>query len=268
MCSFIFLCLFFASFSYAADLITEKEIVIIIPSFNNIQWYQQNLDSVIEQHYSNWSAIYIDDCSPDGTGEVVKSYIHEKNMENKITLIPNEHRMGALCNIFNSISKCHDEAIIVTLDGDDWFAHNKVLERINKEYSDPDVWMTYGSYMVYPDKTVGAWQQIPDSIIRANGFRQAKWVSSHLRTFYAKLFKLIKKEDLLHENQFFKVTWDMAFMFPMLEMAGTHSRHISEILYVYNQSNPINDFKINLPLVLSMDKLIRSKSKYSPLLIP
>ena len=55
----------------------------------------------------------------------------------------------------------------------------------------------------------------------------------------------------------------MAFMFPMLEMAGAHSRHLSDILYVYNQSNPINDYKVRLPAVLAMDRLIRARTSYA-----
>ena len=46
--------------------------VIVIPSYNNAQWYKRNLDSVFAQTYKNFSVIYLDDCSPDGTGQLVK----------------------------------------------------------------------------------------------------------------------------------------------------------------------------------------------------
>ena len=58
----------------------QKPIVVIIPSYKNAQWYQRNLDSVCFQNYSNYRIIYIDDCSPDGTADLVQSYIDEHNL--------------------------------------------------------------------------------------------------------------------------------------------------------------------------------------------
>ena len=243
----------------------HKEIVLIIPSYNNSAWCERNLNSVINQTYDNWSAVYIDDCSCDGTADAVHNYLLDHQTTHTITLIRNEQRQGALYNLYHAITQCADDAIIITLDGDDWLAHDHVLERINQIYNDASVWMTYGTYQIYPDATLGSWHAIDQSVIAANAFRQSTWISSHLRTFYASLFKRIALNDLMHEGAFFSVTWDMAFMFPMLEMAGNHSRHVPEILYVYNQSNPINDYKVRLPLVLAMDKLIRSRARYRPL---
>jgi glycosyltransferase involved in cell wall biosynthesis len=239
--------------------------VVIIPSYNNNTWYKQNLDSLLSQTYDHWHAIYIDDNSSDGTGDAVQAYLEQHTKNNAITLIKNSKRLGALSNIYTAIMQCPDDAIIVTLDGDDWFAHPRVLERINQIYQDSHVWMTYGSYQIYPDKLIGGWQPIPKKVIETNNFRNAPWYSTHLRTFYAWLFKRIQREDLMHEGLFLQVTWDMAFMFPMLEMAGEHSMHVPELLYIYNQSNPINDYKVRLPLVLATEKMIRGKTKYYPL---
>ena len=36
----------------------------------------------------------------------------------------------------------------VCCDGDDYLSFNGVLERLEKEYKDPDVWMTYGRFIV------------------------------------------------------------------------------------------------------------------------
>ena len=66
-----------------------KNIAIIIPSYNNCQWYQRNLSSVIAQDYQNFRVIYIDDCSSDGTGELVEQFIAEHNSGNLTHLIRN-----------------------------------------------------------------------------------------------------------------------------------------------------------------------------------
>ena len=210
----------------------DKEIIIIIPSYNNSAWYTRNLDSVMCQQYDNWRAVYINDCSSDATGELVAQYIHDKQLEDKILLINNEERKGALCNIYQAIMQCPDHAVIITLDGDDWFAHDRVLARVNQEYSTTDAWLTYGAYQEYPQNRIGGGRRVPESVIESNSIRDAEWYTTHLRTFYAWLFKKIRKEDLMYDGRFFEVTWDQAFMFPMVEMAATHAHHIPEVLYI------------------------------------
>ena len=58
------------------------------------------------------------------------------------------------------------------------------------------------------------------------------------------------------------VTWDQAFMYPMLEMAGNRFQYIKQILYIYNVESPINDFKIKLEKQKNMEKYIRGLPKY------
>ncbi len=127
--------------------------------------------------------------------------------------------------------------------------------------------MTYGQYEEYPHGKVGQCAELPDQVTQHNLYREYCYngVISHLRTCYAWLFKKIKKEDLLYKEKFFKVTWDKALMFPMLEMAAGRAKFIPDVLYVYNMATPINDFKVRLPQVLECDKHIRSMPKYAAL---
>lgn len=240
-----------------------KKIVIIIPSYKNSQWYERNLASVMAQNYENFRAVYIDDCSPDNTGELVEQYIAKNNFGHKIKLIRNSVRVGAMQNLYEAIHSCEDDEIIVTLDGDDWLAHPEVLTRIDSLYSDPNVWMTYGQYRSWPDNGIGCSRQIPTQVIEGNSFRSYGWCSSHLRSFYTWLFKKIKKEDFLDSfGKFYPSAWDLALMFPMLEMSGYRSKFIPDVLYIYNVDNPINDFKVDLGLQQRLEKNIRSKKRY------
>lgn len=258
-------CSFF-NLSAIDQVFEQKLIIIIIPSYNNRTYYQKNLDSVFSQKYDNYQVIYIDDCSTDQTGNLVEQYIIDKHLESRIQLIKNKERRGALANLYFAIHSCPDDVIIATLDGDDWFAHENVLTKLNQVYSNHRVWMTYGSYTHFPDHGgKGCCAPIPLDIIKSNAFRDYTWVSSLLRTFYAGLFKRISYDDLLYNDTFFPMTWDLAFMFPMLEMCGDRFEYIPDILYVYNISNPINDSKKNEVLQLNLDWLIRQKKRYAKL---
>jgi glycosyltransferase involved in cell wall biosynthesis len=243
-----------------------KKIAVVIPSYNNCQWYKQNLCSLCGQDYDNFRVIYIDDCSSDKTGELVKKFIADNNLGNQIQLIRNPVRVGAMQNLYNAVHLCDDNEIVIVLDGDDWLAHNEVLRKINTAYSDPNCWMTYGQYVSWPDNAPGYSKQIPYYIIETNNFREYEWCSSHLRSFYAWLFKMIKKEDLISPcGAFYPMAWDQAMMFPMLEMSGHRAKFIDEVLYIYNAANPINDSKVNRKLQYYLEMVIRLQKRYNRL---
>lgn len=242
----------------------DIKFVVVIPSYNNAKWVKRNLNSVFTQQNQNYRVIFVDDCSSDNTFDVATELVKKQNKSDKITLIRNSERKGALHNLYDSIHSCDDNEIIITLDGDDWFAHEKVLDKLSNIYSNPDVWLTYGQYKSYPDNGKGCSAQIPGHITKHNMFRQFRWCSSHLRTFYSWLFKKIRKEDLLDQSgKFYPMTWDLAFQFPMLEMGGPHCVFIPDVLYIYNVANPINDSKVNLKLQQSLEREIRRKPKYN-----
>ena len=248
---------------------SEKPLVVVIPSYNNSQWYQWNLDSVFRQQYNNYRVIYLDDCSSDGTGVLVEEYIKQRGFEDKVILIKNTERKLALANIYYAVHSCDDEEIILILDGDDSFAHDKVMQRINQAYQNENVWLTYGNFS-YFFKDRGMYKSrstmIDKKLIESNGYRDdGSAMVSHLRTFYAALFKKIKKEDLLYQGDFYSMCYDVAIMIPMLEMSGGKFEFIPDVLYLYNRDNVINDDKVNGDLQLSLDREVRSKSKYQPL---
>lgn len=245
--------------------VDEKPMVVVIPSYNNKNWYQYNLGSVFTQNYHNYRVIFIDDASPDLTGLLAKSFIKKHNQQERVMLIQNQARRGALFNIYQAVMSCKPDEIIVTLDGDDWLYDDQVLSKLNAIYSDPNVWMTYGQFIHYPCGSPGWAFEVPLNVIAANGIRDYPWATTHLRTFYAELFQKIQVEDLMFNGDFFPMAGDLAFMFPIFEMAGFHSRFIPETLYVYNIETPLSDIKLDPVYQQNLGFLIRQRRRYEPL---
>lgn len=239
----------------------QKPFAIIIPSYNNSRFCERNLRSVLDQNYENFRIIYIDDCSTDDTYEKVKNYL--LNQPIKATLIHNNANKGALANLYDAIHSCSNEEIILTLDGDDFLAHDNVLTKLNEVYANPKVWLTYGNFVDYPTYTQDP--VICKKLTKLHSFRKQEWVTSHLRTFYAGLFKKIKLEDLLYQGKFFPMAWDLPMMFPMLEMAGDHIFFVKDVLYLYNRENPLNDHKVNVRLQAECAQYARSLTPYKKL---
>ncbi|MBP9842006.1 MAG: glycosyltransferase [Simkaniaceae bacterium] len=270
-----------------------KSFVIVIPSYNNERWIQKNLESAINQKYKNFRIIYINDQSQDRTVQILDNILTEcskskktvqtisfddsdakdiesatekfKNLVNQsnsfLTVVNNVNRAGALANLYRAIHSCKDNEIIVTLDGDDWLYNYNVLNQLNKVYNSRTVWLTHGRLITYPGNAATWCEPVPPHIVKNNAFRQFK-CPSHLRTFYSWLFKKIKLEDLLYNGEFFAMTWDMAMMYPMIEMAGERHAFISALNYVYNILNPINDNKVNADLQNMLDRYIRQSEPY------
>ncbi len=226
------------------DKIHSKKFVIVTASYNNINFVDKYLKSVFSQKCDEnkftFRVIYYDDASTDGTDKAAYAYKKKNNLGSKFCIIRNSKKVGAHENIYNAVHSCDNDEIVLIVDGDDCLARNDVLEILNRVYSDSDVWITYGQYKKYPGGKIGICHKIPEYVIKSNSFRQYKWVSSHLRTFYAWLYKRIKIEDLKFNGKFVPFGGDLAIMFPMLEMAGMHSRFIPEVLYEYNCTNSIS----------------------------
>jgi len=247
-------------------LLPEKTFVIIIPSYNNSNWYRYNLDSVYKQKYTNFSVIYIDDCSPDNTAHLVHQYATRKKYKN-FTLVTNKTRRGALANIWHAITCCDDNAIILTLDGDDWFAHDQALAYLNMLYQTENIWLTYGQFQNWPTGNPGWCQKIPEDIIKNNNFRAYGFWFAQPRSFYAWLAKKINPTDLIdpQTNNFYQVAGDVALMFPMVEMAGNHIRFIDQILYYHNVQTPLNDFKVHHDEQIAITAAIQKNHPYQPI---
>ncbi len=244
----------------------NRSFVILTASYNNEQWYQKQLDSVRTQTYDNWRMIYINDCSSDATGQLVQDYIKHHQLEHKITFINNEQRMGHLHNQYHAIHSCKPWEIILVVDGDDWIKDDLVFSYLNEVYQDPDVWLTYGQFWYVKKDRIGICKPLPTDIL-TNGLIRTypRWVTSHMRTFYAGLYQQIAFEDLQYKGTWFPMGADVSTMFPMIEMARERIRFISKIIYEYNDGNVLNFYHDRRAEQEEIEKEIRSRKPYERL---
>ncbi len=56
---------------------------LVVNSYNNFKngLIYRNIDSILQQNYTNYHVIYTDDHSNDSTGEKVKEYLLSKNID-------------------------------------------------------------------------------------------------------------------------------------------------------------------------------------------
>mgnify|MGYP003677573121 FL=1 len=243
----------------------ENKFKIVVPFYNVEKWIKWCIRSVKSQTYTNYECYLVNDISTDSTEETV---LKEIAGNDKFHLISNTEKKYALKNIYDALESTdtQNNEIVVILDGDDWLAGPEVLSRLNEIYNQEDCWMTYGSYAEYPSGVRGKFaQKITDAIVEKALYRQSDWMSSHLRTFRYQLWKHIKSEDFINPQtgKFVKAAWDLAFVFPMLEMSGPRAHYVSDILYIYNRDNPLNEDKVDHSVQLGEEAYVRQKEKYN-----
>jgi glycosyltransferase involved in cell wall biosynthesis len=104
-------------------------ISIIIPSFNRESIISEALDSILEQTYTNWECIIVDDSSTDGTHSILKEY---SNRDNRFITIakPIELQQGASVSKNLGLQIARGE-YIQFLDSDDVLAENKLEKQID-----------------------------------------------------------------------------------------------------------------------------------------
>jgi len=244
----------------------SNHISIVISTRNAVQYVEKCLDSALNQNYDNFEVIFIDACSTDGTYQKALNFSKDYN---NIRVIKNETRKYQGENIRIGTEMSPEKSIIVTLDGDDWFPHNDVLKTVNKIYKEQDCWMTYGTYEEYPYRSVShIYEEYPLEVRRDKKFREYRWLASHLRTFRRELFLKITPEDLKDPNtgDYVSMAPDLSFQFPMLEMCGADkSYYVSDVLYVYNRENPMQETKVNQNEIDRIEKMLRGKKPYETL---
>lgn len=244
-----------ARFAPSEYVLKNCPFTVVIVGHNNGATVEKTLSSVFFQAYTHFRLIYIDDASSDGSCDVARDAINRSDRIIPVTFVQNENKLGDLANIFRAVDTCEDHEIVVVLQGEDWLAHEWVLQRLNAYYSDPELWIATGSSIDYPAFQKTAYSEL-------NNLRAQPVTMTNLKTFYAKLFKQVRESDFISSGQFLPACAELAYMTPMLEMAKDHFHEIPEILYIHNQEKTQREDREEKHIA---EKYIRALDPYSPL---
>lgn len=115
----------------------EEPFCLVVPTMNNGQdfRYEYNLQSLINQNYTNFKIVIIDDASRDSNFELIRAFVDEHPIPQTIHLIKNSERLSTLHNIYTAATQyCHPHDILALIDGDDELLGVNVLKIFNSMY--------------------------------------------------------------------------------------------------------------------------------------
>ena len=110
------------------------KVSVIITVYNIEPYIKECMDSVLGQTHRDIEVVVVDDCSPDGSMEMVKSYGDER-----IKIISHTENMGAGWARRHGIEAATGDYVI-TVDGDDWLSEDFIEKLVEgAERTDADI---------------------------------------------------------------------------------------------------------------------------------
>lgn len=236
----------------------SRWISVVTPLYNAEKYIARCIASVAQQDYNDYMMYIIDDCSTDNTVEVIKQTIATLPIDiaDKFMLITNTKNKGAVHNQITTIQgNCLNNDIIMLLDGDDWLVNDpNIFHMYNNLYQD-GAEFTYGSCWSLADNIPLIAQEYPPEVKANKTYRDYKFnwnmPYTHLRTFNWNLM-----DNFIHqyghdpfkdkEGNWLKAGGDTAVFYAMIESADPDKVIcVPNIVYNYNDLNPLNDYKVN-----------------------
>lgn len=119
---------------------------IITSTFNHENYISNCIRSLLNQTYSHWEMIIIDDASTDRTYEIALSY---SKKDKRIKTLRHKTNWGIkkLKDSYNQALKIAKGKLIAVLEGDDFWPKEK-LEKQIKDFEDKDVVLSYGDWIM------------------------------------------------------------------------------------------------------------------------
>lgn len=105
-----------------------KKVTIIIPTYNQKEYLKEAVNSCLNQNYINLEIIVADDCSNDGTYEMMLDYYRNT----KIKYIRNEVNLGAGINSQNILDNHVDSKYVMILNHDDYLIDKNYINKAVK----------------------------------------------------------------------------------------------------------------------------------------
>lgn len=112
-------------------------VTVVTPSFNQAQFLERTIQSVIEQDYPNLEYIIMDGGSQDGSVDIIKKYA------SKLTYWESQKDKGQTDAINKGFSHASGE-ILAWINSDDTFEPGAVKRAVNYLVSHPEIGLVYG----------------------------------------------------------------------------------------------------------------------------
>lgn len=214
-------------------MVNQPLVSIALATYNGEKYIEQQLQSLLAQDYPNLEIIISDDCSNDGTWDILQFYA---SIDSRIKLLPRTQNVGYVNNFIRVFKECRGE-LISPCDQDDIWYSNKT-SRLVEEIGDSTLIYCNNRYIDEKNISLGVTHSDKVNMIFGSDVRQLLFCTSicgHTMLF--------KKELLNFNNQLVEfpyIDWVISFL------AAEHGyiKYLNEVLVDWRQHNTSTTFHI------------------------
>lgn len=121
-------------------------ISIVTASYNYAQYIGETIQSVLNQTYSDWELVIVDDCSSDNSVEVIKSF-----KDDRIKLFVNEKNLGLKGTVKRGIELAQGDWVVF-LESDDVIESDYLEKKVKIAQKYPDVVLIFNDCEFFGDE--------------------------------------------------------------------------------------------------------------------
>lgn len=176
----------------------NKDLVsIVMPSYNTSKYIEESIESVLNQSYTNWELIIVDDCSTDETDNVVQEYL----TDTRIRYLKNERNSGAAVSRNYALREAKGKWIAF-LDSDDLWHPEKLQKQIEFMLAN-NYHFSYTNYEEIDEKSnpLGVFVTGPKKITK-QGMYNYCWPGCLTVMYNAEIVGLVQIEDIKKNNDY------------------------------------------------------------------
>jgi glycosyltransferase involved in cell wall biosynthesis len=191
------------------------KISIITVVYNNREYVEDCIRSVLQQTYKDIEYIIIDGGSTDGTIDIIEKY------KMKISKLITEPDSG-IYDAMNKGIKLATGDVIGILNSDDMFYDNTVIQSVVSSFTNNEIDCVYGNIIYVSRQDSARITRIWRSRSFCDGLFEKSWTPAH-PTFYC---KKVLYEQLGFYRTDFKIAADVELMYRFLQKNHTRSKYV------------------------------------------
>lgn len=134
---------------------------ILIPIYGVEKYIKRCAESLFAQTYQNLEYIFIDDCTPDRSVEVLKQVLlHFPNRKEQVCIIRHQHNQGLAVARNTALEAAHGK-YVMHVDSDDFIDKTTVEKAIQKMHEESADVVIFGMNHIFKDKVIAEKVEIP-----------------------------------------------------------------------------------------------------------
>lgn len=194
------------------------KISIITVCYNSEKTIKDTLNSVSTQKNVSVEHILIDGASTDDTIKIIK-------LHDSVTKLISEPDKGIYDAMNKGIALVTGD-IVGTLNADDFYLHESVLEEVSRIFLDPNIDACYGDLVYVSQKDTNKIVRYWKSRDYASGLFKSGWMPAHPTFFVRKgVYERLGDFDLNY-----KIAADFELLFRFIEQHKIRTRYLPKVL--------------------------------------